>query len=111
MTITLNNDVLPTSPEAFRFQQVDVGADDAQTEFIDEIGTDEISVRDEARGTTTTVFTLDFKPVTANTSDPLNNSQDPITILAKPSDHIVAFFKIPMDWLRVLKTLRIPTKL
>ena len=93
LTITLNNDVLPTSPEAFRFQQVDVGADDAQTEFIDEIGTDEISVRDEARGTTTTVFTLDFKPVTANTSDPLNNSQDPITILAKPSDHIVAFFQ------------------
>ena len=93
LTITLNNDVLPTSPEVFRFQQVDVGADDAQTEFIDEIGTDEISVRDEARGLTTTVFTLDFKPVTVNTSDPLNNSQDPITILAKPSDHIVAFFQ------------------
>ena len=42
---------------------MDVGADDAQTEFIDEIGTDEISVRDEARGTTTTVFTLDFSPL------------------------------------------------
>ena len=93
LTITLNNDVIPTSPEVLRFQQSDVGRDDAQTEFIDEIGTDEISVTDEVRGNTTTVFTLDFKPITANTSDPLNNSQDPITILAKPSEHIEAYFQ------------------
>ena len=93
LTITLNNDVIPTSPEVLRFQQSDVGRDDAQTEFIDEIGTDEISVTDEVRGATTTVFTLDFKPITANTSDPLNNSQDPITILAKPSEHIEAYFQ------------------
>jgi flagellar hook protein FlgE len=93
LTITLNNDIIPTSPEVLRFQQSDVGRDDAQTEFIDEIGTDEISVTDEVRGNTTTVFTLDFKPITVNTSDPLNNSQDPITILAKPSEHIEAYFQ------------------
>lgn len=95
LTITLNNDVLPTSPEVFRFQQSDVSRDGAQTEFITEIGTDEISVLDEDRDDSggTTVFTLDFKPITVNTSDPLNNSQDPITILAKPSDHIEAYFQ------------------
>ena len=45
------------------------------------------------RGGTNTVYTLDFKPITNKTSDPLNQSQDPFTILAKPSDFIEAYFQ------------------
>ena len=59
-------------------------------EFITEIGTDEISVKEAG---TNTVYTLDFKPITNKTSDPLNQDQDPFTILAKPSDFIEAYFQ------------------
>ena len=39
------------------------------------------------------MYTLDFKPITNKTSDPLNQDQDPFTILAKPSDFIEAYFQ------------------
>ena len=93
LTVTILNDVFDAAPEVFRFQQSDVSRDGNQIEFITEIGTDEISVREAVRGGTNTVYTLDFKPITANTSDPLNQSQDPFTILAKPSDFIEAYFQ------------------
>lgn len=93
LTVTLKNGIFPASPEVFRFQQVDVSNDGNKTEFIDEIGTDEISVRESAVGDTNTVYTLDFKPLTNKTSDPLNNDQDPITILGMPSDYIEAYFQ------------------
>lgn len=93
LTVTILNDVFDAAPEVFRFQQSDVSRDGNQIEFITEIGTDEISVREAVRGGTNTVYTLDFKPITANTSDPLNQSQDPFTILAKPSDFIEAYFE------------------
>ena len=98
LTVTIKNDVFEAAPEVFRFQQSDVSRDGNQIEFITEIGTDEISVRDAVRGGTNTVYTLDFKPITVNTSDPLNalggtGTQDPFTILAKPSDYIEAYFQ------------------
>ena len=93
LTVTIKNDVFSTAPEVFRFQQSDANRDGDKIEFITEIGTDEISVREAVRGGTNTVYTLDFKPVTNKTSDPLNQAQDPFTILAKPSDFIEAYFQ------------------
>ena len=93
LTVTIKNGVFDAAPEVFRFQQSDVSRDGSQIEFITEIGTDEISVRTAVAGGTNTVYTLDFKPITNKTSDPLNQSQDPFTILAKPSDFIEAYFQ------------------
>lgn len=93
LTVTIKNGVFDAAPEVFRFQQSDASRDGNQIEFITEIGTDEISVRTAVAGSTNTVYTLDFKPITNKTSDPLNQSQDPFTILAKPSDFVEAYFQ------------------
>ena len=90
LTVQLNG-VLTDNLEVMRFQQNDLTpATATSSEFIKMVGSDEIAIRSFSNDGADTTYVLDFAvpggalPVAA---------QDPITILAKPSDHIEAFFE------------------
>ena len=80
--------VIADDLEVFRFQQNDAGADDAGVEFIDRVGTDEIAIKSFSDDGTFTTFILDKIPAGG-----MPATQDAIRILAKPSDHIEAYFE------------------
>ena len=90
LTVQLNG-VFTDNLEVMRFQQNDLTpATATSSEFIKMVGSDEIAIRSFSNDGADTTYVLDFSvpggalPVAA---------QDPITILAKPSDHIEAFFE------------------
>ena len=95
LVVTLDGDHTATNLEVLRFQQ---NADTLSEKFIAEVGSGEISIRDQVAGAgPTTVITLNHLVVD---DDILNVSADggaatesPITILAKPSDHVEAYFE------------------
>ncbi|MDA9673707.1 flagellar hook-basal body complex protein [Paracoccaceae bacterium] len=80
--------VITDDLEVFRFQQNDAGADNAKVEFIDRVGTGEIAVKSFTNDGTFTTFILDKIPAGG-----MPALQDPMRILAKPSDHIEAYFE------------------
>ena len=75
--------------EVLRFQQNDVTANGTSTDFIETVGSDEIAIKSFSDDGTDTVFILDHLVA----GGALPTGQDPIKILAKPSDHIEAFFE------------------
>ena len=90
LTVQLNG-VIADNLEVMRFQQNDLTPNTAtSSEYIKMFGSDEIAIRSFSNDGADTTYVLDFVvpggvlPVAA---------QDPITILAKPSDHIEAFFE------------------
>ena len=86
--------VITDNLELFRFQQNDVTADGTSTDFIELIGSDEIAIKSYSDDGTDTVFILDH--LVAGGALPAA-AQDEIKILAKPSDHIEAFFESTDD--------------
>ena len=82
--------VITDNLELFRFQQNDVTANGTSTDFIELIGSDEIAIKSFSDDGTDTVFILD--QLVAGGALPAA-AQDEIKILAKPSDHIEAFFE------------------
>jgi len=82
--------VITDNLELFRFQQNDVTANGTSTDFIELIGSDEIAIKSFSNDGTDTVFILD--QLVAGGALPAA-AQDEIKILAKPSDHIEAFFE------------------
>ena len=82
--------VITDNLELFRFQQNDVTANGTSTDFIELIGSDEIAIKSFSDNGTDTVFILD--QLVAGGALPAA-AQDEIKILAKPSDHIEAFFE------------------
>ncbi|MDC3003010.1 flagellar hook-basal body complex protein [Paracoccaceae bacterium] len=82
--------VITDNLELFRFQQNDVTANGTSTDFIELIGSEEIAIKSFSNDGTDTVFILD--QLVAGGALPAA-AQDEIKILAKPSDHIEAFFE------------------
>ena len=82
--------VITDNLELFRFQQNDVTANGTSTDFIELIGSDEIAIKSYSNDGTDTVFILDH--LVAGGALPAA-AQDAVKILAKPSDHIEAFFE------------------
>ena len=82
--------VITDNLELFRFQQNDVTANGTSTDFIELIGSDEIAIKSFSNDGTDTVFILDH--LVAGGALPAA-AQDAVKILAKPSDHIEAFFE------------------
>ena len=82
--------VITDNLELFRFQQNDVTANGTSTDFIELIGSDEIAIKSYSDDGADTVFILDH--LVAGGALPAA-AQDEIKILAKPSDHIEAFFE------------------
>ncbi len=82
--------VITDNLELFRFQQNDVTGDGTSTDFIELIGSDEIAIKSYSDDGADTVFILDH--LVAGGTLPAA-AQDEIKILAKPSDHIEAFFE------------------
>ena len=85
--------VITDNLEVFRFQQNDVTADGVSTDFIEQVGSNEIAIKSYSDDGTDTVFILDHIVV----GGALPAGQDEIKILAKPSDHIEAFFEDTSD--------------
>ena len=69
--------------EALRFHQTDIEGD-----FIDEVGSKEVSIADVSDDGTDTTIILNHTVVTAGITGDLAE----LTVLAKPSDHIEAYF-------------------
>ena len=92
LTIEINGGDYSSGMEVLRFQQNADGT--PNTDFIDMVGSNELAIRDAAydANNTRTTFTLDF--VVPDGQLPANKANwDPINILAKPSDHIEAYFE------------------
>ena len=77
--------------EVLRFQQNT--ATGKTTEFIDEVGSGEISIRSAEEVSGTTVITLNHKVIDTAIVDTGNAGEAAITILGKPSDHVEAYFE------------------
>ena len=92
LTIEINGDDYSSGMEVLRFQQ---NADNTpNTAFIDMVGSNEIAIRNATYDgdNSRTTFTLDF--VVPDGQLPADQGDwDAINILAKPSDHIEAFFE------------------
>ena len=85
--------VITDNLEVFRFQQNDVTANGTSTDFIEQVGSNEIAIKSFSDDGADTVFILDHIVV----GGALPAGQDAIKILAKPSDHIEAFFEDTSD--------------
>jgi len=93
LTITVSNHTETENLEVFRFQQNDTGGDDAQVEFISQLGAGEIAIKsydNTVNNGNDTTYVLDHVVTGGNA---IHQNQDAITILAKPSDHVEAYFE------------------
>jgi len=93
LEVTING-VITDNLEVLRFQQNDTATLGEGTEYIDLFGSNEIAIKSYSDDTTDTTFVLDF--IVTGGALPAG-AQDEITILAKPSDHIEAFFEDTSD--------------
>ena len=93
LNVTING-VNTDNLEVLRFQQNDTGSDGDGTEYIELFGSNEIAIKSYSDDTTDTTYVLDF--IVTGGALPAA-AQDAITILAKPSDHIEAFFEDTSD--------------
>jgi flagellar hook protein FlgE len=94
LVLTLPTANIIEKPEVFRFQQNDVN--NKTENFIAEIGSNEIAVKSVTTDTVNNEysFVLDHKVVLdAKMLTPNTGGEAPITILAKRSDHIEAYFE------------------
>ena len=91
LTVTVAGSAITDSMEVLRFQQNDVTGNGVSTDFIEMVGSSEIAIRESSlvNGDADTKFILDFVPP----GGAIPGAQDPINVLAKPSDHIEAFFE------------------
>ena len=93
LNVTING-VNTDNLEVLRFQQNDTGSDGDGTEYIELFGSNEIAIKSYSDDSTDTTYVLDF--IVTGGALPAA-AQDAITILAKPSDHIEAFFEDTSD--------------
>ena len=93
LNVTING-VNTDNLEVLRFQQNDENPAGAGTEYIDLFGSNEIAIKSYSDDNTDTTYVLDF--IVTGGALPAD-AQDEITILAKPSDHIEAFFEDTSD--------------
>ena len=93
LNVTING-VFTDNLEVLRFQQNDTAPAGSGTEYIDLFGSNEIAIKSYSDDTTDTTYVLDF--IVTGGALPAG-AQDEITILAKPSDHIEAFFEDTSD--------------
>ena len=93
LNVTING-VFTDNLEVLRFQQNDTDPAGSGTEYIDLFGSNEIAIKSYSDDTTDTTYVLDF--IVTGGALPAG-AQDEITILAKPSDHIEAFFEDTSD--------------
>ena len=90
LTVTVQNQVITDNLEVFRFQQNDTGNNGTGIDFISQVGSNEIAIKSASNNNTHTTFVLDHIVTGGNT---IHANQDAITILAKPSDHVEAYFE------------------
>ena len=91
LTVTVAGSAITDNMEVLRFQQNDITDDGVSTDFIEMVGSSEIAIRESSlvNADADTKFILDFIPP----GGAIPGGQDPINVLAKPSDHIEAFFE------------------
>lgn len=91
LTVTVAGSAITDNMEVLRFQQNDVTNNGTSTDFIEMVGSSEIAIREASlvNNGNDTKFILDFIPP----GGAIPGGQDPINVLAKPSDHIEAFFE------------------
>ena len=92
LVLTLPTTSIIEKPEVFRFQQNP--ATSKTTKFIGEIGSKEIAVKSVSTANNEYSFVLDHKVVLdTEMLTPTAGDEAPITILAKRSEHIEAYFE------------------
>ena len=91
LTVTLNGDVAGDM-EVLRFQQNDAANNKAE-DFVRLFGSNEIAVKKRTLVAGDTAYQLDFIVPGGQATIAALGAQEPLKILAKPSDHIEAYFE------------------
>jgi flagellar hook protein FlgE len=91
LTVTVPTASIIDKPEVFRFQQNAVSG--KTTKFLEQVGSAEVAVKSSSISSSNTIFKLDHTVIGTDIYDSGNSGEAPITILAKPSQHIEAYFE------------------
>ena len=95
LTVTVPTAKIIDKPEVFRFQQNAVTG--KTTAFSEQVGSAEVAVKSSSISGTDTIFVLDHTVIGTAIYTTGNGTEAPITILAKPSQHIEAYFESTKD--------------
>ncbi len=96
LTVTVPTAKIIDKPEVFRFQQNAVSG--KTTKFLEQVGSNEVAVKSSSTSGSDTIFVLDHKVIGTDIITTGNATEAPITILAKPSKHIEAYFESTKDY-------------